>query len=752
MGRLAMRTWLMMVMVFFALPMHTACAETSSDDVAQLLEGVKTIAWPGVPGPIVVTGEDAFPIVTVGDAQAVVAGARLGRGRIVVFGHGGFLGATSHDTTQLLANAAQWAAGRKRGQIALWGAPAHLREALGSDAASYAFLEGEQVDALDKADVIILDSHHMRDADMRRQILRFVRQGGGLVTAGLGWGWLQLNPGQTIEQHPGNLLLADAGLAFGPGYLRSGESYDVPALPARFAHAGRALDALREGITGDDAATAAKSISEALRAGPHMTAFQKEVQRLLRDQHDVLEARIANMATDGLTWKDDALARLAVELYMTQAFDAPAARVVKHPSADGFPGAIAAGAETVTREFTVHLDQPGWQTTGLYAPAGELLQVRMDKAHADAGLFVQIGSHLDPESRGELERLPRVVRRFALEEANVRAANAVGGLIYIDVPRDVAAKHQGETIAVRISGAVEAPVYVRGETTDAQWNERIRRHPAPWGELIGDDIIITLPSDLLRELDNPTDVITFWDEVVASMGAMQPRRGDGYGDQRVRLVPDISVSWGYMYAPSNKPLTFPLHTAKNMLDLDRLRTNEGGDVWGFFHELGHFHQDPMWTFDGTGEVTVNLFTLRAIQDVCGQSPAEARDFTPENLLTTMREHHEAGAPFDVWKRRPFLALAMYVQVIQAFGWAPLDAVFAEYRALLPDARPRDDDAKRDQWLVRLSRAVGRDLSGFFEAWGVPTSEAAQQSLADLPAWMPDGWDVSPVNRTTHETE
>jgi hypothetical protein len=64
-------------------------------------------------------------------------------------------------------------------------------------------------------------------------------------------------------------------------------------------------------------------------------------------------------------------------------------------------------------------------------------------------------------------------------------------------------------------------------------------------------------------------------------------------------------------------------------------------------------------------------------------------------------------------------------------------VFAEYRRLSPGERPRTDDERRDQWLVRLSRTVGRNLGPFFEAWGVPTSEKARASIRNLPAWMPD---------------
>ena len=52
------------------------------------------IAAPGVPGPICVYGKDAWVVAVGGDgklAAAVVAAGRLGKGRVVAFGHGGYL-------------------------------------------------------------------------------------------------------------------------------------------------------------------------------------------------------------------------------------------------------------------------------------------------------------------------------------------------------------------------------------------------------------------------------------------------------------------------------------------------------------------------------------------------------------------------------------------------------------------------------------------------------------------------------------
>ena len=95
--------------------------------------------------------------------------------------------------------------------------------------------------------------------------------------------------------------------------------------------------------------------------------------------------------------------------------------------------------------------------------------------------------------------------------------------------------------------------------------------------------------------------------------------------------------------------------------------------------------------------------------------------------------------FARWKSDPFLALTMYHQLRAAFGWETYKKVFAEYRALPKNERPKNDDEKRDQWLTRFSRATGKNLGPFFEAWGVPTSDSARATLKDLAPWMPSDW-------------
>src|SRR5690606_19034223 len=116
-------------------------------------------------------------------------------------------------------------------------------------------------------------------------------------------------------------------------------------------------------------------------------------------------------------------------------------------------------------------------------------------------------------------------------------------------------------------------------------------------------------------------------------------------------------------------------------------TTEGN--WGLFHEIGHNHQVRDWTPSGTGEVTNNVFTLYCYEKVTANKRPNNALFGEERARR-IREYLSAGAPFEVWKQDPFLALISYVQLQEAFGWEAYINVFAEYRDLPDDQRPADD--------------------------------------------------------------
>ncbi|MCX7599577.1 MAG: M60 family metallopeptidase, partial [Armatimonadetes bacterium] len=423
------------------------------------------------------------------------------------------------------------------------------------------------------------------------------------------------------------------------------------------------------------------------------------------------------------------LSRLALTLQVQDLRHMPPEQVKPHPAAASFPGAVPPHAPRVEKMLQVDTGVPAWHSTGLYAAPGEVIEVEVPETASVQGLSVQIGCHTDTLWHlDSWARAPDIVRSFPLTAPLTRAASAFGGLIYLVVPDGCGL----DRLTVTIRGAVEAPHFILGRTTPQEWRDAVRNRPAPWAELECSKVIITVPSENLRQLDDPVPLMELWSSILdacASLAAVPLERV-----RPERFVTDVQISAGYMH--SGYPIMTFLDVAPLFADREELfRRAADGGIWGFLHELGHNHQSPDWTFDGAGEVTVNLFSLYILDRVFNVRQAGHPAVVPAERQRVMREYFAAPS-FEKWKSNPFLALYMYMQLQEAFGWETFRKVFAEYRSLADAQRPRTDDEKRDQWLVRFSRTVGRNLGPFFEAWSVPTSEAARAAIADLPPWLP----------------
>ncbi len=713
----------------------SSAATGSERDRRQLLEGVKEIAAPGIPGGVGVFGEKAFALVVGKTGRdvltPVVAAASMGRGRVVGFGHDGYFGRESletADTGRLMLNAVRWASsGKSAPRIGLIGLPQ-----------MQAFLQKNGLNATaatPDSDLPAFDLLVMTHPDLtERQIMRlrsFVRRGGGLVAASTGWGW-QMITGRAFVLHPLNQITGESGLIWTGAMLdrTSARGFDATAAFPPLVHAGSAAEALTQQAKGARTLTpteTAQSLSSALQAA---TCLPDE-DRLLMPRLHALRADAGQAAVPSakspVTLKDP-VRRLAAALDTMEAQRARPEKIRPHPAAAVFPGAVPADAPRITRRLTVNTRVPGWHSLGLYAAPGERIVVEIPDSAAPHRLSVRIGAHTDQIwDHDSWRRAPEISRSFALDSPKTQVASAFGGLIYIEIPEGA----KPETMEAVISGAVEAPLFRLGQTTREEWRSRVRSLPGPWAELATDKLILTVPSSVVRNLDDPESLMRFWDQVMDACADLA-----AWSRERVRperIVADEQISAGYMH--SGYPIMTHLDVKELVVDEAKLR-REGS--WGHFHELGHNHQSGDWTFEGTGEVTVNLFSMYVYHRVLGQQfdqghPAIRSRAEREERV---RKYRQNGASFEVWKSDPFLALTQYIQVIEAFGWEPIKKTIAEYRALPAGQRPRTDDEKRDQWMVRLSRAVGRNLGSFFQAWGVPTSEQARASLADLPTWIP----------------
>ena len=682
------------------------CATVAAQD---LLEGVKEIGVPGVPGVLSLWG-DAKCVIAV-PAGPVLATTTLGRGRIAVFSHGFWSVMKDGQTERLMRNLFDWA-GRKPKRVGIQKSKP-LMNLFGESAVA---LKGEWTKELNKLDVILVGVTALNEQQLKA-VRRYIRAGGGLVCGHPGWGWQQLNAGKDLAtENVGNRLLAPAGIVFGQNWIRVPKNKRIKATPpSPMHHAGHAFATLQADgrMTKQERALAVNTLSRFVReAPPHDKLLLPQLRKLLT-KNSPIPPISPNQGLD----------KVLLAMQLREMRGRKAEDVEAHPAAAQFPGAVPKKARRVWRKLEIDTAVPGWHSTGLYAAPGEVVRVKGDEK-----LRIRIGCHKDRLwNKSKWRRAPEITREFPIEkrEKPTAAACSFGGPIYVVVPP----RCRLGRVSVEIAGAVEAPLYVHGKTDLKEWREKIRHRPGPWAELATDKVIITVPSKVVRGVENPHELMVFWNEVMDACADLAARPHER--NRPERYVADEQISAGYMHA--GYPIMTHLDAAPRFVNLEHLKTK--GD-WGMFHEMGHNHQHKDWTFGGTGEVTCNLFSLYVLETCCPGATGH-KATSPEAMANRIKKYKGNGSKFEQWKREPFLALIMYRQLQQAFGWEAYKKVFAEYRDLANDQRPKNDDQKRDQWMVRFSRMVGKNLGPFFESWGVPTSKEARDSIADLPVWMPE---------------
>eukprot|EP00747_Dinoflagellata_sp_TGD_P016109 gnl/TRDRNA2_/TRDRNA2_124867_c1_seq2.p1 gnl/TRDRNA2_/TRDRNA2_124867_c1~~gnl/TRDRNA2_/TRDRNA2_124867_c1_seq2.p1 ORF type:complete len:353 (-),score=54.89 gnl/TRDRNA2_/TRDRNA2_124867_c1_seq2:17-1045(-) len=325
-------------------------------------------------------------------------------------------------------------------------------------------------------------------------------------------------------------------------------------------------------------------------------------------------------------------------------------------------------------------------------------------------------------------------------------------------------------------GGMKMPIF---DLADA-WLQSPSEAPAPWAELRGRSTVLSVPAAAVLSMstDEIGRLVRHWDAVTE---AQRELAGDA-GAPAVRLVLDIQKSVGLHHYLAqlclvNASGSIDLHhnperwtevvyrrgaetavagaensfkTARCQLVsalLDGESLIARGD-WGIYHELGHARQQAEWTFEGTMEVTVNLFTLYAMQELHAEKdPLSFVCRYHPTLKTDARSHLADGAPFEKWKSNPFLALVPYLQVQAAFGWTPFRTVFHKNLSIDVTMRPQEDIARRETFILNLSLAAGRNLAPFWIRWGIVPGGAGgevatrlERALRHLDSWNVEGQD------------
>lgn len=699
-----------------------------------LLAGVSTIAGDGYGGRMAAFGPTAYAISHwPNTTNAMVGAASWGQGRVVaVPDHQGFnldARAGTGDSTQFFLNAIEWAADSADLGIHIVTYTSGNQIWLQSQGFTNVTLTDEAglATALVSADIFIPSWLGSNESTANLTAIGdFVKAGGGLLLADFGQGYLDWW-GKPINEAPGNLLLREAGIAFG-----SGIAWDSGAVAVNRASGQINSDTLLAMLV-DSSGYSADELEEAGAMMAYLYEGLSDDDLLIAQLDQFFWARINTINPTPVTPVDDPFdqALLLREAELLEAI--PPYQVTAHRTVTDVYGTIDPATPRINTTVTLDTSRGRWHALGLYAAPGELVTVTVPVNLVGQGYEVRVSAHTDDISpRDSWERPPRVDRAYPIDATTINVAGAFGGSLYIafnngayDAPPNLG------NVDVVVEGAVEQPYFVLGQHTDQAWVDTYRDKDAPYAVLVSPNLIINYRSAESATLTEPTALMTWWNAVVSGQDWLASRPTPRTGAELMNI--DVQISAGAAHAG------FPYQAWDrywgNPADWDELQANGS---WGDFHELGHNQQRGWWTFDGDGEVTVNIFSNYSLETMVANPDSGGWGYSADPIAT-MQSAISDIAPGGTYSSKSD-RWSFWFQLADGFGWDTYQQVLAGYEddnINDPSALPTSDAEEKDQWLVRWSEQVGWDMKPFMvDAWGLQVSQSAIDQVSALPDWMP----------------
>ncbi len=704
-------------------------------DQNDLLRGMSEADFGGWPSPILPIGEWAFPVAFESSGIPVVSASHVGKGKILGYGHESWVDANHPFSLR----AVEWVCGENAEVGLAYGAGFDDFENKLQDAGHNVHLSVTPSD-LTGIDCLLDEFWNGHDDNDNAALVDFMNSGGGVIMGGHAWYWSYSNT-DVAHNYPGNKIAKSTGL-----FVSSDWGYNdvyFQNIPHEYSTISNAIAAvLADRIDGiemanDDAAVAYSALSDCTGIVTlDYTDFWTPLRHLVNQTGYTVIPYSTLWSSTGYELGADPVADIILRLEDALMFSLPAEELPIHPSHIEFPGEVPLNATRITRTVTVNGTQSGLpsnfgysnprsslrMSTGLYAPPGEIITITVDQETSELGFSILIGAHTDGLWNKEIiKRHSRIYRTWSIENTTTIVANAFGGPIYAYIP---AGSAFGE-INVTISGAIRAPLFVLGETSDFEWIYSEKDNPAPWAELVSNNFIMTVPSSEIRDLNNPSQLMNWWDRALEMEHEL-------YGFEpwpRVeRAVFDAQISVGWMH--SGYP--FMAHDLSVPDVVNYTHMSENGD-WGMFHELGHNHQWMPSTLPGTTETSCNFASVYLMEDLVGVEGHGAVD--PEQRRNRMESYFSDGSNISNWS--VWTALDTYLIIKEEWGWNPITEALSVYYNLSPAEVPSTEEEEFNAWVLHLSNSTGYNLAPYHAAWGFPLNENTYSTLEHLPIWVED---------------
>ncbi|XP_078542017.1 TRPM8 channel-associated factor homolog [Lissotriton helveticus] len=669
----------------------------------------------GIPSLLLLHGATAFPV-------GPLAAAHYGRGRVLVLTHERQIGALK--LKRFLLNAIAWLDAGRKGKVGVERGLKHLQALLNQESIACELSDLKQ-------DFTVYCCTASISAEAQK-FQEFVAEGGGLLIGGQAWWWARQNPyGDVIAEYPGNKIINHFGISI-LGSLSKAVAYKTSAAEGTelHYHFRTAFSYLQQQMSSSQDFQApltswlgslAQDCSAILKTkAGNSQVFSPIQQTILKLIQKTGICKVSVKEPIKGSSKEAFVLRLAASLGSTvPSVETYLTSLVKSPQEFS-----VSGLEKLQINGTTGGSQT-WRSTGLYLAPGKSATIVFPDAAVNVGLQVQIGCHTDDlKSASTLKRPPLVFQRYFVDKKVLLIASLWGGLLYIIVP----SRRKLGQVPLTVEGAVLAPFYKYGETSNSSWTETICHYSAPWSELATDNIILTVPSDYVRSLENPAELLSLWDKMMKAVAELS---GVHFPLARPeRIVADVQISGGWMH--SGYPIMCHVQSAKSLVDAKSILSK---GLWGPIHELGHNQQRSEWQImPHTFEAMCNMWTVYVHEKVLNISRNKAHpNLQDEERRARTIRYLENGSRLENWHEAT--CLETYLQLQEGFGWEPFKQLFSAYHNI--SKVKKENKYKMNLWADMFSKAVGKNLVSFFKLWGWPIDNEVSNNLSSLPDWEED---------------
>ncbi|CAF3004510.1 unnamed protein product [Rotaria sp. Silwood2] len=670
------------------------------DQVPQILfQSISSLEKIGCPGTLIPLTSDTRAVLCGADSNnVIIVATRFGQGRCLVFAHNGYPGIflnIEKKNQQFVENCRRWLA---RG---------HQAEFLSINEAK------TMNDLAAHGKILVWDGHYSKSETFMNDLCDYLQRGGALVCGTTAWGWLQINRGKLLTDFPFARFCDYVGVKVTDNYANCSDSLQFREDLIQFKNVYNVVKNLTNnpnnvqdlGIVG----SAIRELGDTLPGVPIET-----LQNIVMNaSQEVIPAHSCPVRDK--TYRDQSSGICGIMCALPG---------IKAPGVRHFPGDFDRPPHILTN-VQCHIESKAneWYCTGYYVAAGIPIQIDILEQKGPTGWSARIGCHSDDlGSCDELRRWPCISICKPLSNKTTKMSSAFGGLLFFQN-----SNNESSSITVNLHHVVLTPTYDLTDQNRAElWKYRCSNASGLWADISGRYIAFNLPSKSVVHL-KPAELdraIQFWDSIILAHHELRGTKPT----HRERIVCDEQPSAGYMHSGypvvTHMDISYP-NSDDFIFNSEKL---EKKGAWGLFHELGHNMQQGWWTFDGTGEVTVNIFTLHGMDKVCHLEPW-IHSWLKDQMSST-KTYIEKGSNFNEWKEKPGVALFIYAQLAREYGWQSYKDVFRKYEQIQPTLN--SDQEKMDYWITTFSRQVDHNLAPLFKFWGFPISKSTIDDLKKLP--------------------